>query len=61
MDGEIIAKKSSPHQVGMALDRLSIDELEVRIGLLKEEIERLRQEIKKKDATKSEAENVFKL
>ncbi len=61
MDEEIIAKKSGLHQVGMALDTLSIDELEARIGLLKEEIERLRLEIKKKDDTKSAAENVFKL
>ncbi|VAW15806.1 hypothetical protein MNBD_ALPHA12-49 [hydrothermal vent metagenome] len=61
MDEETITKKSGPHHVGMALDRLSIDELEVRIGLLKEEIERLRLEIKKKDATRSAAENVFKL
>ena len=61
MDEEIIAKKSGLHQVGMALDTLSIDELEARIGLLKKEIERLRLEIKKKDDTKSAAENVFKL
>ncbi len=61
MDEETIQKKSGPHQVGMVLDSLSIDELKARIGLLEEEIERLRLEIKKKDATRSAAENTFNL
>lgn len=61
MDDEPRQQKQGPHTLGVALDTLSIDELKVRIGLLEEEIERLRLEIKKKDATRSAAENVFKL
>ncbi len=61
MDEETLGQDKSAHQVGMVLDSLSINEIRARIGLLEEEIERLRLEIKKKDATMSAAENAFNL
>lgn len=61
MDEEPRRQKQGPHTLGAALDRLSVDELEALIGLLEGEIERLQLEIKKKTATRSTAENVFKL
>jgi len=61
MDEEAGRKKPSGHEVGMALDALSLDELKARIELLEGEITRLHLEIEKKDATRSAAENIFNL
>ncbi len=49
------------HEVGMVLDALSVDELKERTAILTSEIERLKKEIKKNDATRNAAENAFKL
>ncbi len=49
------------YQLGMALDDLSLDELEKTIEILKEEVGRLESEIVKKSATLSAAEKAFKL
>lgn len=54
-------KKVIAHEVGMVLDPLSIDELEGRVVLLEEEIGRLRQAIEDKSATRSAADEVFKI
>ena len=45
---------------GSALDALSVAELEEIIGMLGDEIIRLEAEIRKKNASRSAAENVFK-
>jgi len=50
-----------PHVVGMALDSLSIDELEARIAMLEAEIARLRQAISRKSESRNAAEAVFRL
>ena len=49
------------HEVGMVLDTLSVDELEERIALLTEEIERLKTAITHKKASRNAADSVFKL
>lgn len=54
------AKKISAHEVGMALDSLSVDELHERIALLHGEIARLQAAIDSKTASRSAAESVFK-
>lgn len=59
MDDDHIAKKPV-HEVGMALDALSIDELHARIGLLREEIVRLESAISAKTESRSAADAVFK-
>jgi uncharacterized small protein (DUF1192 family) len=61
MDEEADIVGKSSHEVGMDLDRLSVDELRQRIGLLGLEITRLEKEIEKKAATRSVAEQAFKL
>lgn len=55
--------KANPktHDIGQDLSALSISELEARILLLKNEIERLEAERIKKDKAKSAADGVFKI
>lgn len=60
MDDENEAKKPTDHDIGMVLDALSIDELDARIALLRQEIVRLEAAIEKKTASKSAAESFFK-
>ncbi len=61
MDEEADNVGKSPHEVGMDLDRLSVDELRHRIGVLGLEITRLEKEIEKKATTRLAAEDAFKL
>ncbi len=60
MDEDENLRKPAAHEVGMALDSLSIDELQERIAVLEGEIERLRQAITQKSETRSAADAVFK-
>lgn len=53
-------KRPKAHEIGQDLSLLSVRELEERIGLLKEEIERLQADIRAKSATKSAAEALFR-
>lgn len=53
-------KKLSPHEVGMLLDAMSVEELNERIGLLEAEIERLREALAARQKTKSAAQALFK-
>ena len=48
------------HEIGSDLSLLSVDELAVRIDLLRAEIERLEAEKQKKGASRSAAENLFR-
>ena len=52
--------KKPAHEVGMILDTLSVHELEERIDLLTGEIDRLKQAIATKKASKNAADSVFK-
>lgn len=53
-------KKKIAHEIGSDLSLLSVDELTMRIDLLKQEITRLEAEREKKDASRSAAENLFR-
>ncbi|WP_027834992.1 DUF1192 domain-containing protein [Maritalea myrionectae] len=54
------SKKGVVHELGVPLDDISIDELELRIEALKAEIKRLEASIEDKKSSKSAAESVFK-
>ena len=53
-------KKKAAHDIGEDLSAISIDELDERILLLKNEILRLEEEKSKKSAVKSAANTLFK-
>lgn len=53
-------KKPKPHEIGQDLSLLSVGELNERIGLLRDEIDRLEAELKTKGATKSAADALFR-
>lgn len=59
MDDEEI-KRPKSHEVGMAIDTMSVEELSERIGLLEAEIARLRQAIEARGMTRKAAEAAFK-
>lgn len=60
MDDDTERNKPTDHDVGMVLDAQSIDELDARIALLRQEILRLEAAIEEKKASKSTAESFFK-
>lgn len=53
-------KKKSSHEIGADLSMLSVDELKVRIGLLKAEIERIEAEVAAKSSSRNAAEGLFR-
>jgi uncharacterized small protein (DUF1192 family) len=53
-------KKKIMHEVGQDLALLSVGELNERIQLLQEEIERLRADIARKQASRGAADQFFK-
>ncbi|MCS6760220.1 MAG: DUF1192 domain-containing protein [Candidatus Devosia euplotis] len=53
-------KTPRAHEVGMAIDVMSVEELTERIGLLEGEIRRLRAAIEARGETRQAAESVFK-
>lgn len=53
-------KKIAPHEVGMPIDTMSVDELNERIGMLEAEIARLKDAIAARQKTRSAAESIFK-
>ncbi|KKC40964.1 hypothetical protein WH87_02070 [Devosia epidermidihirudinis] len=57
-DDEI--SKPKAHEVGMAIDTMSIEELSDRIGLLEAEIVRLRAAIDARGNTRKAADAMFK-
>ena len=59
MDDEEI-KRPKSHEVGMAIDTMSVEELSERIGLLEAEIIRLRAAIEARGVTRKAAEAAFK-
>jgi len=52
--------KPAPHEIGSDLSLLSADELSARIQLLRQEIERLEDEIRRKDSGRKVAESFFR-
>ena len=59
MDDEEV-KKPLGHIVGMGLDTMSVEELQLRIGMLEAEIGRLKRAIEDRHKTRSAADSVFK-
>jgi uncharacterized small protein (DUF1192 family) len=53
-------KKKVVHEIGQDLSQLSVFELKERILALTEEIARIEQAMKKKESSKSAADNFFK-
>ncbi len=53
-------RKPQGHEVGMAIDTMSVEELTERISMLEAEIERLRAAIAARGATRKAAESAFK-
>lgn len=53
-------KKPPSHEIGQNLDTLSVDELDERIALLEQEIERLKAARQSKQASKAAADAFFK-
>lgn len=53
-------KKPASHELGCDLSMLSADDLRARIVLLREEIERIEAECKRKEAGKLAAESFFR-
>jgi uncharacterized small protein (DUF1192 family) len=53
-------RKKVVHEVGQDLSQLSVFELKERILALTEEIARIEQAVKKKESSKSAADNFFK-
>ncbi|MCA1368168.1 MULTISPECIES: DUF1192 domain-containing protein [Ensifer] len=53
-------KKKTAHEIGSDLSLLSVDELDARIALLREEITRLEAERARKSASRSAAEGLFR-
>lgn len=59
-DDRPIAPKPAPVLAPADLDRLSVDEIDARIGLLREEIDRLERAKAAKIASRDAAHSVFK-
>ena len=53
-------KKKTSHEIGADLSLMSVDELKVRVGILKAEIERLEVEITSKSSSRNAAEGLFR-
>ncbi len=60
IDSDELPKKKIAHQLGQDLALLSVSELAERIGLLKDEIARMEEEISKKQASQAAANAFFK-
>jgi uncharacterized small protein (DUF1192 family) len=60
VDDDDQPKKKITHEIGQDLYLLSVKELEERIALLSEEIERLKASIATKQSSRSAADSFFK-
>jgi uncharacterized small protein (DUF1192 family) len=60
MDMDELPKPKHVHVLGEVLDAISVDELKLRVGALKNEINRLESEIARKEASKTAADAFFK-
>jgi uncharacterized small protein (DUF1192 family) len=60
MDDDDRPKKKISHEIGQDLALISVRELEERITLLRQEIERLEADIRKKQSSRNVADQFFK-
>jgi uncharacterized small protein (DUF1192 family) len=54
-------RKTRTHEVGMAIDSMSVDELNERIALLRGEIARLEAAVESRQDSRQQADSIFKL
>jgi uncharacterized small protein (DUF1192 family) len=60
VDDDDRPKKKVTHEIGQDLALLSVEELDARVTLLKEEVARLEADMVKKRATRAAADQFFK-
>ncbi|MGE0846885.1 MAG: DUF1192 domain-containing protein [Flavobacteriaceae bacterium] len=60
-DDDAPVKRKGAHEIGCDLSAISVDELQERVGLLREEIARLEAAIAEKARSRDAAASVFKL
>ncbi len=60
IDDDDRPKKKVTHEIGQELTLLSVEELAGRVQLLRDEIARLEADMKKKQASRSAADQFFK-
>jgi uncharacterized small protein (DUF1192 family) len=60
MDDDDRPKRKAAHEIGQDLALLSVEGLDARVSLLKEEIARLEADMVRKRATRSAADQFFK-
>lgn len=60
MDDDDRPRKKTTHEIGQDLSLLSVEELDMRLALLREEIERLTAARTMKQATRAAADKFFK-
>jgi len=60
MDDDDRPRKKVSHEIGQDLSLLSVEELNERIALLSSEVERIKEAVAKKRASRDAANNVFK-
>jgi uncharacterized small protein (DUF1192 family) len=60
IDDDDRPKKKIVHEIGQELTLLSVKELDERVVLLKEEIERLEADRRRKESTRTAADQFFK-
>jgi uncharacterized small protein (DUF1192 family) len=60
MDDDDRPKQKVTHEIGQDLALLSVEELDARVALLKDEIARLEADMVKKRATRAAADQFFK-
>jgi uncharacterized small protein (DUF1192 family) len=60
IDDDDKPKKKIAHEIGQDLGLLSVEELAVRVQILNDEIDRLEADKKRKQATRSAADQFFK-
>lgn len=53
-------KKPSSHEIGVDLSMLSVDELKLRVGILKDEIARIEAAVASKSSSRDVAEGLFR-
>jgi uncharacterized small protein (DUF1192 family) len=58
--GALPKRKPASHEIGEPLDRLSVDEIDERIGMLRQEIQRLETQRTAKLASRQGADAFFK-
>jgi uncharacterized small protein (DUF1192 family) len=60
MNSDDLPKPKHEHVLGENLEAISLDELKLRVAVLEREIQRIQEEIKRKQVSRSAADAFFK-